>query len=337
VNPQTATNQPRRPDDPGRELWLRQRRQGIGASDAAAILGVHPYKTAFDVWLEKTGQVKDRPPTKPMEWGLRLEDAIAQKYSDETGRKLWKPDRIYRHPEHDFICCTPDRLVIGENGVPTMGLELKTADSHVEWKWGELGTDDVPREYIVQCAASMAVLGFDQWDVAVLIGGNDDRIYTIRRDSGFERLLISRLSEWWERYVVKDEMPPTDHGDLATAWLYERHPEKGPRINADEHAQTVGDRLVRVKREIKELEVTETSLRNQLIFACGDAAGIDGHGWRALWCGGNKKSETNWQQLATALMSRLNALGHGEEINTMAAAARFDKETARSFRFMADK
>jgi len=104
-----------RATDEGRALWLRERRHGIGGSDAPAILGVSPYQSAFGVWLEKTSRVKDKEPAPAMEWGLLLEDVIADRYTQRTGRRLWKPDQSMVHRDHDFLRATPDRLVIGED------------------------------------------------------------------------------------------------------------------------------------------------------------------------------------------------------------------------------
>lgn len=323
-----------RPSDPGRTLWLQQRRKGIGASDSAAILGVHPYKTAFDVWLEKTGPFKELPPTMAMEWGLRLEDAIAQKYTDDTGRKLWKPDRIYEHQDFPFIICTPDRLVLEEE----RGLELKTADSHIEWKWGAEHTDEIPREYLVQCQHSMAVLGYSTWDVAVLIGGNDYRLHTVHADRDFQQLLIGRLKEWWQLYVIENRDHPMGNGESASAWLKEKYPtDNGFRIKADEEHQQIGEALATVKGQIKKLEAEEAAYVNQLKAFCGEAAGIDGQGFRCTWTGGRAKETVDWEKLGESLMLRITALGYGDELNGELAKARVSKVSPRAFRFTEGK
>lgn len=326
--------------DTAREFWLEQRRHGIGGSDAAAILGANPWSSAFEIWLDKTGRVKEKEPTRAMEWGLLLEDAIAQRYTDRTGLASWKPDRLYQHSDHPFMVATPDRLVVGD---PDLGLqprlvEIKTAGSYTEAEWGEEGTDQIPRQYLVQVAHNMAVLDVEVADVIVLIGGNDDRIFTVHRDRGFERILIARLWEWWDRFIVRGEEPKPDGSDGAAAWIRQLHPsDKGPRIDATEEAQQLGEALAGVKGRIRSLEAEETLLTTQLKAIVGDASGMNGNGWRVTWTGGRPKFDTDWKSVAGSLSTELESIGRGDLVAAALAGAQIQKTTPRAFRFTSDR
>lgn len=323
-----------RATDEGRQHWLAERRRGIGGSDAAAILGVHPYKTAFGVWLEKSGHAKEPLQTKEMYWGIANEEAIARRYTEATGRKVWSPDQVMVHPEHPFIIGTPDRLVIGEK----RGVEIKTAGAFVAHRWGAEGTDEIPREYIVQCAHYMAVTQFPVWDVVVLIGGNDDRLYCVRRDLDFEATLIDRIKSWWERYIVGGEKPPMDGSEDAADYLADRFPtDKAPRITAGPDANALAAHLEAVKATIAGHEATESELVNQLKEIVGDASGIDGNGWRASWTGGKAKQTVSHEKLAALLSDQLQAMGHGDLVNQALAAAAVEKTSPRAFRFSVGK
>lgn len=317
----------------GRQHWLSERRRGLGGTDAAAILGVHPWKTAFEVWAEKTGRMPDVEQSKAMKWGNLLEDPIAEEYMRQTGRKLWKPDRLMAHPTHACIIGTPDRLVIGEE----RGVDVKTSGAYQMKHWGTEETDEIPRHYIVQAAHYMAITGFPLWDIFVLIGGNDDRLYTIKRDLTFEKILISRLVEWWDRHIVHDEEPPVDQSETAAAYIAQMYPEHAaPRIAATTECQEIGEALCTVTSQIKELEKEKETYRNQLKLAIGPAKGMDGNGWRATWCGGNEKTVVDHEALAKNLMRMLEELGKAEQVNAAVTQAATTKKTTVSFRFMPD-
>ncbi|WP_238705567.1 lambda-exonuclease family protein [Pseudomonas sp. FSL W7-0098] len=61
-----------------REDWLAVRKQGIGSSDAGAAVGLNPYKSQLELWLEKTGRDTTLPKAdphdeeSPMYWGSVL-------------------------------------------------------------------------------------------------------------------------------------------------------------------------------------------------------------------------------------------------------------------------
>lgn len=67
--------------------WLEDRRKGIGGSDVATILGLNQYKSAYQLWLEKTGQVelKDTE-SEPAYWGNVLEEVVAKEFQERTGK-----------------------------------------------------------------------------------------------------------------------------------------------------------------------------------------------------------------------------------------------------------
>src|SRR6476620_3868255 len=106
----------------------RRKQQGIGGSDVAVILGLSPYKSAFSLWLEKTGQVKAKPvQNEYVEWGNLLEPVIRDKFRRETGFEVYENPYVLQHDEHEFMVANIDGEVVdpaynGERGI----LEIKT-------------------------------------------------------------------------------------------------------------------------------------------------------------------------------------------------------------------
>ena len=84
-----------------REDWLAVRKQGIGSSDAAAAVGLNPYKSQLELWMEKTGRDTSLPKLDPHDeespayWGNILEPIVATHYSKRSGqwRDLQTPVR----------------------------------------------------------------------------------------------------------------------------------------------------------------------------------------------------------------------------------------------------
>lgn len=196
--------------------WLKLRRRGIGGSDVAAIIGISKWRTPLDIYNDKTeegepadGQEDDNP---SMEWGRRLEPVIREKYADATGFRVSKPEAMFVNTDHPFMIADVDGIC--EDG---RILECKTARSGKDW--GEEGTGEIPQYYQTQVQHYMAVLGAPVCDVAVLIGGSDFRIYTVRRDQELIDLLIQDEEEFWEKHVVPGIPPaPMSISEMAATY-----------------------------------------------------------------------------------------------------------------------
>jgi putative phage-type endonuclease len=269
-------------DKEGRERWLAERRKGIGGTDAAAILGLSKYRTAYDVWLEKRGEAPDEAPARSerLWWGRELEALIAKRYSQETGRLLLDPEKVFVHPDYPELLGTPDRLVARER----RGLEIKTASTHVAEEWGAQGTDEVPPAYAAQVIHYMAVTGLPVWDIAVLVGGNDFRVYTVARNAELERAFIERLREWWQAHVVGGLRPDITGADSTTELLNRRFPrEVGPMLDADSATQRWLDALEAARAVLSTAEEKKAEAENNLKALMGEAEGIRGPRSSVTW------------------------------------------------------
>jgi putative phage-type endonuclease len=193
---------------------MLDRRTGIGGSDIAGIIGAvppgHPhYKTAYEVYEEKvSGISKDLSNNEAVKWGNIFENPIAKIYEEETGKQLCCSS-TFRHKEYPFLMANPDRLIIGER----KGVEIKTTGYLMRNFWGESGSKDVPESYYLQVAHYMLVLDYEEWDLCVLIGGQDFRTYTFKRDAWFDELIIHKAATFWKENVEKKVPPIIDYSD----------------------------------------------------------------------------------------------------------------------------
>lgn len=196
---------------------LEARKNGIGGTDAGAIMGFSTFKSAFDVWLEKTGRTHDSTSkeTHPwLYWGNKLESVVADEYSIITGEKLIESNTVF-HPEHKWMVGHPDRLIVGKNKI----LECKTANQFTaKDDWGT-GKDSVKLPYIIQVQHYMAITGADETDIAVLIGNSDFRIYTIPRDEKLIGMIIKECGDFYKNHILTD-IPPQPLNGKEAAWIW---------------------------------------------------------------------------------------------------------------------
>lgn len=194
------------------EKWLETRDLGIGGSDAAVIMGMNQYKSTYQLWLEKTGQVEppDLSGNQYVYWGTKNEANIADWFQEETGKKVKRLGTL-RSKEYPFMLANVDRTVVGENA----GLEIKTAGVRQYRKWKD---DEIPDAYYCQCLHYMAVTGAEYWYIAVLLGGNEAKWKRIERNEEDIQHLIMAETDFW-KLVEARTPPPVDGSDSCAAAL----------------------------------------------------------------------------------------------------------------------
>lgn len=189
-----------------RATWLEQRRQGLGASDVAAIFGVSRWSTAWDVWAEKTGRVQPEPENDAMRRGRILEDGIAELWA--ATRPADQPVRLRRaglmkHRQHPMIMATVDRLSVCQLG--RCLTEIKSSVDLSDW-----GSDDAPEtpvEYQLQTQQQLAVTGRDHVHVVVLGPRFQVVERVIDRDDDLIGQMIGQLVNWWANHIEADVEP----------------------------------------------------------------------------------------------------------------------------------
>lgn len=280
---------------------LEARKTGIGGSDAGAVCGFG-YKTPLDVYLRLVeGREPDLSSKEAVEWGNRLEAAVADAYQDRTGKRLRRVNRTLRHQAMPWMIAHPDRLIVGEHA----GLEIKTAGHYARERWGPSGTDEVPEEYILQCLHYMIVTGCKEWHLAALIAGQELRIYHIPFRPELAELVIDRERAFWHDHVLPEIPPaPTSGGEV----LQLNPTDSGRSVVADSNIASAIEALRAVRAEIKAHEARKTELEDQIKAYMGDAAALTDADGRAFvtWKAGNPQKQTDWQAIAKGYLASLS-------------------------------
>ena len=222
-----------------REDWLQIRKQGIGSSDAAAAVGLNPYKSQLELWMEKTGRDAGMPKAdpqdeeSPMYWGNVLEPIVAWHYSKRTKNKVRRINAVLQHPDPElpWMLANIDREVIGADDVQI--LECKTAGEFGARLWKE----GVPEYVQLQVQHQLAVTGKQAADVAVLLCGQQLQVHRIHRDDGLIAKLMMLQERFWH-YVTTDTPPPADGSDSAATALQYLYPrDNGERLDFSQDSQ----------------------------------------------------------------------------------------------------
>lgn len=260
------------------EKWLEARALGIGGSDAAVIMGMNPYKSPYQLWLEKTGQAEapDLSDNQYVYWGTKNEANIADWFQEETGRKVKRLGTL-RSKEYPFMLANVDRTVVGENA----GLEIKTAGVRQYRKWKD---DEIPDAYYCQCLHYMAVTGADYWYIAVLLGGNEAKWKRIERNEEDIQHLIMAETDFW-KLVETRTPPPVDGSDSCAAALSAQYKGGDPNFSVvlQPSAEDVIESLENDKAIMDALKKQITEKENRLKALLGNAEeGTTDH-YRVLW------------------------------------------------------
>ncbi|MEU1663639.1 lambda-exonuclease family protein [Streptomyces sparsogenes] len=205
---------------PGSDQWHAARAQGIGGSEIAAVLGLSPYESRFSLWHRKKGLTGDVPQSEVMEWGNRLEAAIAGKYAEEHPEQLVVPAGTYHATGKPWWIANPDRLALNPDGTIDI-VEVKTV--RFDDDWGEPGTDQIPIWYRCQVVWYGGALGVRRARLAVLFGGQEYREYIVDITTGEIETLATAGAEFM-RTLADDERPDID-GHSATFQVVKALPE----------------------------------------------------------------------------------------------------------------
>lgn len=271
---QLVTHSLRILDCADRDAWAEERQYGLGASDAAAALGMSEYKSRYALWAEKTGLVprEDLSDREDVQFGVKLERIVLETLAERTGRVVtpWTQTSIVVHPEHSWLRCTPDAFQTDDDKGGGI-VQAKTTSAWLLHKWD---ADEPPLMPMIQIQTEMAVTGAEWGTLCCLVGGQKFRWYDVERDDRFITQLIRALGEFWQLVVTRT--PPDPDGSESTTQaikkLYPR--DNGDEVILPDEFVQLDEELHQVKEQLKAMEPLEAKkkeLENRFRAAIGDA------------------------------------------------------------------
>lgn len=259
-----------------REEWKALRKKYIGGSDAAAIVGMNAFSSPFSVWAEKTGQVPEFEGNLRTEVGTYLEEFVAQKFEDETGKSVRRCNLSLVNDTYPWAIANVDRMIVGEDA----GLEIKTTSAlnMKAFKGGEY-----PDNYYCQCVHYLAVTGKAKWYLAVLIGNADFKIFEIQRDEAEIKALMDAEKDFWNNNVLKNIAPPVDGLQATTDTIKQLFVDPN-EIRVDLYGlEDVFQQRKALNTQIRQLKEQLDGLDNQIKVIMGNATAGSCGPWSVSW------------------------------------------------------
>lgn len=145
-----------------KEEWLKNR-TGIGGSDASAIVGLNPYKSNTDLWMEKTGQIvpEDISDKPYVQYGTQAEMHLRGLFRLDFPQYIveYVDNNMFLNDEYPWAHASLDGWLTDQDGRKGI-LEIKTTEilqSMQKEKWNH----QIPDNYYIQILHYLMVTGFD--------------------------------------------------------------------------------------------------------------------------------------------------------------------------------
>lgn len=258
--------------------WLALRTKDITSTEVAALFGISPYLTEFELWhRKKSGMTGDFAVNERMKWGTRLQDAIAVGIAVDHKLEVDKMIDYMRIPELRMGASFD--YFEGPDGI----LEVKNVDS-LAYKDGWIVDGEnveAPPHIELQVQYQMFVSGRTQAAIGALIGGN--RVVIIRRkpDLDVVQAIKSKVAEFWESIDANKPPEPNFKEDASFITKLNGYAEPGRIITV-----LGDDKLSGLVRDYKEwgskaesAKAEKEGIKAQILTLIGDAEKVKGDGW----------------------------------------------------------
>lgn len=268
------------------EHWLSLRAQDLTSTDVAALFGMSPYKTKFELWHEKrSGEPVRIAQNDRMKWGSRLEASIAAGIAEDQGWIIRPFKEYVRDPElrigssFDFLIYSPTGSATAYDAI----LEIKTVDA-LAFRNGWTVTGDfieAPAHIELQVQHQLLVSGLSVAYIGVLIGGNDVRILQRKADDGVHAAIRAKAAEFWRSIADNTPPDPVMPADAAAVIRLNSYAEPGRLRDArgDEVIASAIADYARIGREIEDLQAIRDSRKAEILTMIGDAEKVLANGF----------------------------------------------------------
>ena len=254
--------------------WLDLRCLDVTSTESAALFGVSPYITKFELWHNKKDRhVVDINPNERMKWGTRLQNSIADGIAEDKDWQIRRMDEYMRLP--DLRMGSSFDFAIENNGI----LEVKNVDSFA-FKDGWLVNDgevEAPPHIEIQVQHQLAVSQRKFAYIGALIGGN--RVVLIKREP-IPKVIESikeKVKNFWlsiEENLCPSPDFPRDAKFISRLYSYA---EKGKTINVNgSDFKALAEDYRNLSKEKKELSEKMDSVKAQILMKIGDASKVIG-------------------------------------------------------------
>ena len=255
-----------------REAWLEGRKQGIGASEVATVLGLNPWETPLQLWRRKKGIDPPKAENFAMKAGHYLEDAVSRFYADATGVQIIKSskeDFMFVNDQKPFLRVSPDRTywrpVVVHNEANKSILECKTTQMEVDY-------DNPPQHWFAQLQYQLGVAEMEQGALAWLTMGRDFGYRDFTFDKEFFDWMVEEVEKFWTDNIVGNVEP--DPVNVEDVLLRNPRHQPGKLVEADPEIIEACRQLKELKGEAKDIDQQVKELEEKIKMSFGDAEAL---------------------------------------------------------------
>jgi putative phage-type endonuclease len=270
------------PECAGRAPWLAARREGIGGSEVAALVGISDYETPWSIYNKKVATEPDVELTgAPIEWGHRLENVVAEKVAEEIGMVSRFGGGLWANPEKPFLRVTPDRFATKPRAWRAQALiECKTAGDDEHWESGTIhpagrGTGSAPLAYQAQAQWQMGIIGLPVCYLGCLVLGRERQFFTveIHFDKDWFAELAAEAERFWTENILAAEPPMHDLRHPKTEELLKTLQPKvvKPSVDLPEDTEEWLADYLKAKEAFAKAEADLDAVKNYFRMMTGDA------------------------------------------------------------------
>ncbi len=258
------------------EEWLELRKAYIGGSEAGAIIGMNPYKSAYTLWAEKTGRAVPFAGNITTEVGAYLEDFVAKKFEYETGKKVRRENFMLVNDKYPWAEANVDRMVVSEKAL----LEIKTTNSFPNMK--KIKGGEFPDVWYAQMTHYLAVTELERAYLAVLVNCREVCFFTLERDEDEIKSLMN-AEEKFKQYIDSDTEPPVDGSDSTTNTITAMYPDGNDSEVSLVAYENDLRQYLEISQHIRDLEALKKEKINKIKAYMGEAEKGECEGYKCSW------------------------------------------------------
>lgn len=251
--------------DISHEEWLEIRRNSIGGSDSASACGASPWKSELSLWCEKMGMVPDKETNESMKRGVFLEEYVAQRFAEETGKKVRKDNFMYADDGFNCLTANIDRVIVGEN----TGLECKTMNDFSSGDY-DLESGEIPTQYYYQLQHYMMVMG---WDYMYIAFSTNFKFVWLKvdRNQKFINEMREKELDFWYNFVLKKIRPEADGSESSMEALITLYPNEKPDSIVYFDFEELGKRYIQLNEMANRIKAEKEEIKAKVCDYLADA------------------------------------------------------------------
>lgn len=274
------------------EHWLQLRTQDVTSTDVAALFGLSPYKTPFEVFhAKKSGVVERLEPTERMRWGNRLEESIARGAAEDLNWSV-APMKAYVRDESIRIGSSFDFQARRDDAAEPGLMEVKNVSERAfrdRWKENGAGELEAPEHIELQLQHQLEVADLPWGAIVALVGGCEIRVLLRTRDREIGGIIRAKVGEFWQR-IAANEPPPADYrrdADVLAALYAQANKGEVYDGTHDEVLAALVSQYAAAQQTLANWETKKIELRGRILEHVGAAEKAVGP-WGSLALGATK-------------------------------------------------